>query len=160
MRCITALSPGSSWNVDGQRDVPLLVKSAGVVAELHVVPVHRLPFAVVGQELGRLEDLGDEHRALALRRRRQKVQILPDGAANGARNSDVVLESGPVRARPPGDQLRHHGAALDPELPVVAELEVARGVPDDEAAKSLVADQNVGAEPEHEVIESRAPARR
>ena len=55
---------------DRKRDITLLVKGARVVAELHVIPVHGFPSADVGQQLRRLEDLGDEHRSLPFRSRR------------------------------------------------------------------------------------------
>ena len=102
-----------------QGDVALLMKSARVVPELHVIPVDGLSLAVLGQQLGRLEDLGDEHRSLSFGLRRQKMQILPDRAADGAGDSDVVLQSRPSALDGLRDQLCHHGTALDPELAVV-----------------------------------------
>src|SRR5258706_11724183 len=82
------------------------------------------------------------------------MQILPDSAPNGARYSNVVLKAGQFPFDGQGNQFCHHRTALNPELGVVAELEMARGIADDQATESLVTDENIGAQPQHEVIES------
>src|SRR4051794_32842290 len=82
------------------------------------------------------------------------MQVLPDGAADGARDADVVLEARESPLYGLRNQFGHHRAAFDPQLSFVEELEVARRVPDDEAAKALVADEYVGAEPEYEIVDA------
>src|SRR5689334_6723099 len=90
-----------------------------VVAELDVVRPHRLTLVVRTQDLTTAKDFGDEHSALSLRRGREEVQVLPDGAANGARNADVVLEAGPAQPNRLEDEVLHDGAAFAPELSVL-----------------------------------------
>jgi len=80
------------------------------------------------------------------------VEILPERAAHGARDPDVVLEPGPPAIHRLVDQVggdRH--PALHPQPPVVLEVEVLGRVADDEPAVPLVPDQDVGAEAEDEV---------
>src|SRR5882762_3945736 len=79
------------------------------------------------------------------------MKILPDGATNRARNSDVVLQTAPAAAHRLGDELRHHGATLDPEAAVIVKNGVRGYVPNDEAANTFVGDEDVGAEPEDEI---------
>src|SRR5688500_3559614 len=97
-------------------DVLPVVEDGIVVAELHIIFADGLAFTFFGQDVARLEDLGDEHRALALRRRRQEVEILPDRAANGARNADVMLDSRPAKARRLLDEGLHDRAAFRAQL--------------------------------------------
>src|SRR4051794_22672832 len=99
-----------------------------VVAEVDVLGVDRLPLTLFGQDLCRLEDLGDEHRPLARRRRREEVQVLPHGAANSARDADVVLESGPATLDRLEDHVAHDRAALGSKAAIVTEAEMARDV--------------------------------
>src|SRR6476469_7022339 len=74
---------------DGQCDITLLMERAGVVAEVHVVAVDSDPPAIVSKQLPRFEHLCNEHGAFARRSGRQKMEILPDRSADGARNSNV-----------------------------------------------------------------------
>ena len=136
-----------------------MMKDGVVVAEIHVARVDRLALALRAEDLARLEHLGDEHRALALGRRREEVQVLPDRAADGARNADEVLEPRPAAVHGFRDQVAHHRAALHPELAVVAPALVVRDIADHDAAEALVADQDVRAEPEHEVRDAELARR-
>jgi hypothetical protein len=52
------------------------------------------------------------------------------------------------------DEPRHHSPALDPELAALQELQVARSVTDDESAKSFVADEDIGAQTQHEILDT------
>lgn len=137
----------------GKGNISLLVERTGVVAEIHVFAVDGHPLAIVCQQLGRFENLGDEHRPLASWGRRKEVEVLPNCAANRAWDSDVVLESGQVAFDCLRYEFRHDSSALDPEPTIVHELEVARDVADDEAAKSLVTDEDVGSQTEDEVFD-------
>src|SRR4051812_15745010 len=64
----------------GKNDVPTVVKYRVVVPELHIARCNDFSLALFRQDLARVEHLGDEHCALALGRRRQEVQVLPDCA--------------------------------------------------------------------------------
>src|SRR5512140_2599789 len=79
------------------------------------------------------------------------MKILPDGATNGTRNSDKMLEPRPAAMNGFRDQIPHHGATLHPELAAVAPARMVCSVPDHQSAKTLVAHQDVGAESQHEV---------
>ena len=136
-----------------ERDIPLFVERAGVVPELHVIPVDGLPSAIMRQQLRRLEDFSDEHRSLSRRGWREEVQILPHSPANGAGDSDVVLEARPSAFDGLRYQLCHYRPGLHPELSVVEKLQMARCVADDEAPEPLVADEYVGTEPQDEVLQ-------
>ena len=81
------------------------------------------------------------------------MQVLPDRAANCAWDSDVVLEAGQVAFNGLRYEFRHNSSTLDPEAAIVEEPEVTRRVTDDEAAKSLVSDQDVGSQAEDEVFD-------
>src|SRR4051812_16625550 len=112
-----------------------MMKNRIVVAELHILRPDRLSLIFRAQDFARLEYFGDEHRAFAFGRRRQKVQILPDRAADSARNADVMLETRPAARDRSLDELLHGRAAFRPQVADVAalaELEVTRGVSDDE----------------------------
>ncbi len=137
-----------------QRDVSLLVERAGVVTELHVVPIDCLSPAVVCQQLGGLENLSDEHGSLPCRGGRKKVQILPDRSANRAGNSDVVLQARQSTLDGLRYQPCHYCSAFHPELAPVEKLQMGGRIPDDEAPESLVADEDVGTEPEYEILDS------
>ena len=82
------------------------------------------------------------------------MEILPDCTANGARDSDVVLESRQAPLDRLGYQPRHHCSALDPKAPVIQKLQVVGRISDNKTSKSTVADQDVGAEAEDEVVDS------
>src|SRR4051812_12422811 len=114
-----------------------MVKDRVVIAELHVIRFDHLPLTLRAEDFTRLENLGDEHRPLALRRRRQEVQVLPDRAANGAWNADVVLDTRPAARHRSLDELLDGCAAFRPQVTDVAflaELEMSGSVSDDEAA--------------------------
>ena len=118
-----------------------------VVAEVEPVAVHGAARAVGVEQVGRLDDLIDEHRPLALGRRRQKVQVLPQRPADRGRDAGVVLErrSDPPRGSP--DQVGpDDGPALGRHA-VVVDGDVRRAVADHDAAEAAVADQDVGAQP-------------
>ena len=136
-----------------ERDVALLVERAGVVTELHVLPIDGLSPAVVGQQLRRIEDFRDEHGSLPRWGWRKKVQVLPDCSTDRAGNSDVVLETRESALDSLRYQLCHHGPALDPEPAIVEKLQVTRSIPDDETPESLVTDEDVGSEPKYEILE-------
>src|SRR5215212_10691569 len=136
----------------GRKDyVAPVVQDGVVVSELHVRRVDGPARALLAEQLRRPEHLGDEYRALSLRRGREEMQILPDRAAHRARDADVMLEPGPPTSHRFGDDLGHHGAALDPELPVLAKAIVRSDVSNHETAKAFVGDEHVGAQAEHEI---------
>ncbi|MEA2761319.1 MAG: hypothetical protein QOD47_603 [Gemmatimonadaceae bacterium] len=137
---------------DRERDVPLLVERAGVVTELHIVPIDGLSSAIVSQQLRRFKDLRDEHGSFSLRGGREKVQVLPDRSTDRTGNTDVVLETRKSALDSLRYQPRHHCPTLHPEPAIIGELQMTRSVPNHKAAESLVADEDVGAEPEHEVL--------
>src|SRR4051812_37244985 len=99
-----------------------MVKDRVVIAELHVIRSDRFPLAFRAEDFTRLENLGDEHRPLALRRRRQEVQVLPDRTANRARNADVVLDTRPATRHRSLDELLDSRAAFRPQMTDVAFL--------------------------------------
>lgn len=139
---------------DSEDDVAPMMKDRIVIAEIHVVGADDFTLILFGQDLARIEHLGDEHRSCSFRRRRQKVQILPHRAANRARNPDIVFEPGPTTSNGVLNERLDDRAALTPELASITlfpELMRLRGVSDDQAAKASVSDQNVGAESEDKV---------
>jgi hypothetical protein len=150
--CLVA---GLELECHGKGDVSPVVERAGVVTELHVLPVDRAPVAFFHQQLGGFENFGDEHGAFPFWGRRQKMEVLPHCSAHRARDSHVMLEARPFPLNGLGYQLAHHRAALHPQLPVVGKPEMARGVAYDQAAKTLVTDEDVGAQSEHEIIDSK-----
>src|SRR5690606_3543305 len=77
---------------DRKNDVAPVVEDAVVVSELEIVAVDGADDAILAQDLGGLDDLLDEHGALALRRGREEVEVLPHRAADAARDPDVVVE--------------------------------------------------------------------
>jgi len=80
----------------GEHDVTAVMKNGVVIAELHVVGPDGLALALLGEDVARLEHFRDEHRSFAFGRGREKMQVLPDRAANSARNAHVVLEARPA----------------------------------------------------------------
>src|SRR5688500_20182552 len=82
------------------------------------------------------------------------MQVLPNGAADGARDPDVVLQSRQVSFDSLGYELRHDRTALHPELAIVGKAQVVRGIPNDQAAESLVAYENVGTQSEDGVVDT------
>src|SRR5512138_2200629 len=141
---------GGEAKGDRERDFASVVKDARVVAETHVRVIGEVAHAALVEQLGRLEDLVDEHRPFAVRGRRQKMEILPDSTADGARNADVVLQARPSASNRLGDEVAHDNAALAPHAAIFMEANVPSDISDHEAAKSAIANEDVGAEPEHE----------
>src|SRR4051794_23521584 len=97
-----------------------MVKDSVVVAEVHVVGANRFSLILLGEDLARLEDLRDEHRALTFRGRRKEMKILPDRSADRAGDPHVMLQ-----ARPPSgdrllDEVFHDSATLRPECAAIA----------------------------------------
>ena len=82
------------------------------------------------------------------------MEVLPYGAADRARNAYVVLQPREPALDSLRDELGHDGAALDPEPPVVQKFQVAGRIPDNKSAEAFVADEDVGAEPEHEIVDA------
>ena len=81
------------------------------------------------------------------------MQVLPNRAADCAWDSDVVLDARQAAFHGLRYEFRHNSSSLDPEPAIVEESQVARCVTDDEAAKSLVSDQDVGSQTEDEVFD-------
>jgi len=82
------------------------------------------------------------------------MQVLPDRAAHGTGNADVVLEPRPTARDGFLDQILDDGAALGPKETVVAvfaKIVVSGGIADDQTAESPIANENVGTQPENEV---------
>src|SRR5437868_8627890 len=99
---------------DSQRDFAALMQHARIVTELHIVAVDCFPDTVLTKQLRSVENLGDEHRALASRRGREKVQILPHGTADCAGDTDVMLETCKPARNGLGNEPGHHCPALNP----------------------------------------------
>src|SRR5690606_18948646 len=136
----------------GEHDVLALVQHRVVVAELHVLGADDAALTLLGEQLARLEDLGDEARALAVGRRREEVQVLPDRPAHGTGDADVVVQPAEPALDARDDQVREDDlAARRPHPVVLAELHAAGLVADDQAAEPAVAHEDVGAEAEDEV---------
>ena len=131
-------------------DVAAVMKNGVVVPELHIRRVNRRPPVVLLQQLRRFKHLGNEHGPLPFRRGRQEMQILPDCAANGAWNTYVVFQSGPTSPNGFGDECRHHRSALDPHASINLKREVRCHVTDNKATYTLVRNQDIRAESEHE----------
>src|SRR4051812_32413782 len=123
---------------DSERDVGAMMQNGVVVPKLHVVGVNGSSLVLLGQQFRGLEDFGNEHRPLPFRRGRKEVQILPNGAADGAGNTYIVFEARPSTTHGFGDELCHDGTALDPEAAVAMKLEMLGGVANYQAAKALV----------------------
>src|SRR5689334_85347 len=85
------------------------------------------------------------------------MQVLPDSAPDGARNADVVLEARPREPHRFLNEILHDCAALGPQSPLGVEPMMRRSVSDHEAAESSVADENVRAEPEDEILDAQFP---
>ena len=119
-----------------------MMQDARIVPERHLVAAELPARAGFQEHLARLEDLGDEHGAFALRRRRQEVQVLPHRAADRARDADIVLEPGVTLPDSREDELLHDRAALGPQLRSV-EPARARSGPDHDPAKAAVTDEDV-----------------
>ena len=135
----------------GEGKVVPMMKDRVIVAKAHILQIDRLPLTLLREELRRLEYFGDEHGALSLGGGGQEVEILPNGAANGARNADVVLQSGPTAPHSLRNELRHDCAALHPKASIVTEPEVRRHISNDQSAYALIRDENVRSQSEHEV---------
>jgi zinc protease len=84
------------------------------------------------------------------------MEVLPNRAANGTRDADVVLESGPPEPHGFRDDLRHHGAAFNPKSSIIAKLVMRCDIPDDEAANTLVGNEDIGTEAKYKERNLRA----
>jgi len=107
--------------------------------------------AALVEKVGGLEHFFDEHGSLTFGRWREKVQILPDGAPDGARDADVMFKAGPTASDGFQDQVAHDDATLAPHPALFVKTNVSSSVPNNEAAKAPVANQDVGAEAEDEL---------
>lgn len=143
-----------------ERDLAAAVQARDVVAELHLIPTHALPLAGRQQQVDCGDDLGDEHRARALRRRRQEVQVLPDRTADRARDADIVLEPGPAGGNGRLDDVGDDCPALGIHASVDANVHGVGAVPHDQATHAEVADEDVRPESEDEDRDAGAARRR
>src|SRR5262245_44459390 len=102
--------PGLRLQPEGrtQHDVRAVVQDAVVVPELEVITVHCADSALLREDLAGLEHFCNETRALALRWRREKVQVLPDRSAHRARDADVVLQSAQLPLHRCNDEVGKH----------------------------------------------------
>src|SRR5438874_852907 len=119
-----------------EHDVCPVVKNGIVVCKLHIIGADRATIAFGGQDVARVEDFGDEHRPVSFRGWREKMEILPDGSANRARNAHIMLEAGPPARHSFLDQILDRSAAFRPELASAAcftKFVVPCGVADDDA---------------------------
>src|SRR5438128_1818824 len=91
-----------------------------VVPKFDVIGTHRAPLVLRRQNLAGFEHLGDEHGALAIWRWREEMKILPNGPADCARDSDVVLESRPAFRNGGLNQLLYGRPALGPKMTDIA----------------------------------------
>jgi zinc protease len=135
----------------GEREILSMMEDRVVVPEVDVLPIDCLSLAFLREQFSRFEHLGDEHCSLALGCGREKMKILPDGAANGAWNADVMFESRPTKTNSFRNDLRHYRAAFNPQPPVVAKVVMRRDISNHKAANALVGDEDVRAKTEHEV---------
>ena len=134
-----------------ENHVAPVVKDGVVISELHIVRADGPALPLFAQDFARLEDFGQEHRSGALRRRRHKVEVLPNRAANCAGNPHIVLQPGPAAANTLEDEIPEHGAAFRPESTIGLEPMAAGAIPDHQAAKAPIRDQDVGTETQHKV---------
>src|SRR6185437_8299625 len=82
------------------------------------------------------------------------MQILPDSSSHGTGDPDVMLETRQSALDCLGYQPCHHRAGLNPKFALIEEFQVAGSVADHQAAKALVADQYIGAQSEHEILDT------
>ena len=85
------------------------------------------------------------------------MEVLPDSAANGARNSDVVFQSRPTASDRFSDEVAHDHATLAPHTAVIGESHVTRDIPYHEAPKSPIPDEDVRPEAEDEMGHTTSP---
>ena len=83
------------------------------------------------------------------------MEVLPDSSANRAWDSDVMLQPRQGALYGLGYEPGHYRTALYPELSVIQKLEMARRVADNQAAEAFVAHQNVRAQSEDEILQSK-----
>src|SRR5207244_12419911 len=99
------------------------------------------------------DTLGAPKRPCPRTARTDKVPVLPTRAANCGGHSHVVLQARQASFHGLRYEFRHNSSSLDPEPAIVEDPQVARCVTDNEAAKSLVSDQDVGSQAEYEVFD-------
>src|SRR3954471_11673899 len=139
---------------DCEDDISPVMEDRVVIAEVDIVGGNRSPLVFFAEDLARFEYFGDEHGWWSDRCRCQEVQVLPNGTANSARNAHVMLESRPAAMHGLENEILDYRTALGPQRAVVAavaKVVSSSDVADHEPAKSLITDQNVRAEAEHEV---------
>ena len=129
-----------------------VVEDRIVIAEAHVVRIHRRSLAGLTADTARVEDFGDEHCALAFRRGREKMQVLPDRAADCARNADVVFEARPSRPHGITNQVGHAGATFRDASSIAVPCDVPGAIADHQTPESAITHQYVGSQPENEPI--------
>ena len=148
---ITSRGVGSSRKVTSSTTSLPHVQNAVVVAELEVRVVHLAHLALFGEDGRALHHLLDEHRPLALRRRAEEVQVLPDRAAHRAGDAHVVLQPAqPARHRHLDQVVVDLDARTGADARLVQPLDGVHLVLDHQPAKPAVAHQDVGAEAEQE----------
>src|SRR5690349_21398890 len=79
------------------------------------------------------------------------MEILPDRATDGARNSHVVFQAGPASAHRFENQVAKKSATLSPQAPVRVQLMPTGAVADYQTSKAAVANEDVRAQPKDEV---------
>src|SRR5689334_4481630 len=105
--------------VDRERDIDSSVQDGGIIPEPHRRVVERLSLTISGEQLARLHHFGDEHGPFALGSRAKKVQVLPHGTADRARNPHIMFESGPSTFHRLWNQLGDHHSTFGTDVPII-----------------------------------------
>src|SRR5262245_16949270 len=82
------------------------------------------------------------------------MQVLPDRAADRARNSHVVLEAAPSAFDCDGDEITHDSTSFRPKPSVVVEVPCGCTVSNDHSTKTTIANENVCTQSENEPRET------
>ena len=133
-----------------ERHVPRLVKEAGIISESHVFTGQPAMHSGWIDQRNLTHHLGNEDGAFSRGSRRQEMQILPDGAADGTWYSDEMLEAREAAIYRGGNQVGDHGAGLGRHHSVPTKFDMPGNVANDESSKSAVTNENVRAEPQDE----------
>src|SRR5438105_1192486 len=134
-----------------QHDVLPVVEDGIVVTKAYVARVDQPAFSLLAQDVARFKDLRDEHRPLPFWSGREEVQVLPDRAADGTRDANVVLETRPAQSNRFLDEIFDNGAALGSQPTVCGKTVSRRRVANDQSPKSTVADEDVSPQSEDEM---------
>jgi phosphoribosylglycinamide formyltransferase 2 len=134
------------------------MQDGGVVAEGEVFGGHLAHLSLCGQNPSRDEGLLNEDRAAPLRRRRQKVEVLPQGSPDGRGDPRKMMQS----AEAPFDGI-HHEVWKDIDASArhnairffLADTPHAR--PNDDASEPPIANENVGPSAQKKVGNPEAP---